>query len=47
VTVAPVSSTTSLRIHCQTCDREISAVAASSMRLWMAAAPLPDSHDAR
>ena len=27
--------------HCQICDREISAVAASSMRLLIAAAPLP------
>jgi hypothetical protein len=29
--------------HCQIWDREISAVAASSMRLWIATAPLPRS----
>ena len=33
-------------IHCQTCEREISAVAASSIRLSRAAAPVPASHDA-
>ena len=32
-------------IHCQIWEREISAVAASSIRLWMAAAPLPRSQD--
>ena len=31
-------------IHCQTWEREISAVAASSMRLLIAAAPAPRSH---
>ncbi len=34
-------------IHCHTCDREISAVAASSMRWSIAAAPTPRSHDSR
>jgi hypothetical protein len=29
----------------QSWEREISAVAASSMRLWMATAPLPRSQD--
>jgi hypothetical protein len=29
------------RTHCQTCEREISAVAASSVRLSIAAAPTP------
>src|SRR5213076_1818825 len=33
--------------HCQSWDREISAVAASSMRLWIAAAPVPPSHASR
>jgi hypothetical protein len=33
--------------HCQTWEREISDVAASSMGLWMAAAPTPRSQDAR
>ena len=33
--------------HCQSCEREISAVAASSMRLLIAAAPLPRSHESR
>ena len=32
---------TSLCSHCQTCEREISAVAASSIRLKIATAPLP------
>src|SRR5581483_4237639 len=35
------------RTHCQTCDREISAVAASSMRLSIAAAPTPCSQASR
>ena len=38
---------TSLWIHCQTWEREISAVAASSIRLKMATAPLPPSQVAR
>ena len=43
VTVLPVSARMDLlRSCCHTCDREISAVAASSMRLWMATAPLPE-----
>ena len=33
--------------RCHTWWRRSSAVAASSIRLWMAAAPLPASHDAR
>ena len=33
--------------HCQSCEREISAVAASSIRLLIAAAPLPPSHASR
>ena len=33
-------------IHCQTCEREISAVATSSIRLLIAAAPVPCSHAA-
>ncbi len=32
------------RIHCHTCEREISAVAASSMRLKIGTAPCPASH---
>ncbi len=32
-------------IHCHSCAREVSAVAASSMRLSIAAAPMPVSHD--
>ena len=32
------------RIHCQTCEREISAVAASSIRLKIGTAPWPASH---
>ena len=47
VTVSPESSVTPLNVHCQTCEREISAVAASSMRLLIAAAPLPPSHASR
>ena len=31
--------------HCQICEREISAVAASSIRLNKAAAPCPSNHD--
>lgn len=30
--------------HCHSCERLISAVAASSIRLWMATALLPRSH---
>ena len=33
--------------HCQSCERQISAVAASSIRLLIAAAPLPRSHESR
>jgi hypothetical protein len=33
--------------HCQIWAREISDVAASSIRLAMAAAPVPRSHDSR
>ena len=47
VTVSPVSSTTSLAIHCQICEREISAVAASSISPLMATAPSPPSQAAR
>jgi len=32
-------------IHCHTCDREISAVATSSIKLLIAAAPTPLNHD--
>src|SRR5579859_2218142 len=39
-------STRPCRTHCQICDREISAVAASSIRLLIAAAPVPASHAA-
>src|SRR5207249_6837 len=38
------SNSTPALIHCQICEREISAVAASSMRLKMATAPRPRSH---
>ena len=39
VTLRPSSSTPfGERIHCQTCEREISAVAASSIRLWIGTA---------
>src|SRR6266542_2287949 len=41
------SSKRPARTHCQTCEREISAVAASSMRLSIAAAPTPWSHASR
>ena len=37
----------SWRIHCQICEREISAVAASSMRLLIPAAPRPPSQNER
>jgi hypothetical protein len=48
VTTAPVSaSSMPLWIHCQIWEREISAVAASSMRLWMATAPSPPIQAAR
>jgi hypothetical protein len=33
------------RIHCQICEREISAVAASSIRLKIGTQPLPASHE--
>ena len=35
------------RTHCQSCEREISAVAASSIRLSIAAAPTPCSQASR
>src|SRR5262245_26964035 len=35
------------RTHCHTCDREISAVATSSIRLSIAAAPMPCNHASR
>ena len=41
------SSCVPWRIHCQSCERLISAVAASSIRLSIAAAPTPRSHDSR
>ena len=47
VTVSPVSSSTPACTHCHTCERLISAVAASSMSPWMPTAPLPASHAAR
>ena len=47
MTRVPSSSVTSLWIHCQVWDREISAVAASSIRLKMPTAPLPPSQLAR
>jgi hypothetical protein len=40
----PLSKTTPALIHCQIWEREISAVAASSIRLKMATAPRPRSH---
>src|ERR1700750_1652791 len=45
--LGPSSSRMSLCSHCQTWDRAISAVAASSIRLKMATAPLPASQEAR
>ena len=47
VTFGPSASSMSLCSHCQICDREISAVAASSIRLKMATAPFPASQLAR
>ena len=44
VTVRPSDVTDSLWIHCHTCEREISAVAASSISEWIATAPWPRSH---
>ena len=45
VTLRPSSSTPlGERIHCHTCEREISAVAASSIRLKIGTAPCPASH---
>ncbi len=41
------SSTRPWRTHCQICEREISAVAASSIRLSIAAAPTPCSQESR
>src|SRR5512133_2847229 len=45
VTVWPSASLTPLWTHCQTWEREISAVAASSIRLKMGAAPWPRSQE--
>jgi hypothetical protein len=42
-TRVPPSSTTSLCSHCQTWERAISAVAASSIRLKIVTAPVPPS----
>ena len=44
---APLSECTPVPLwaHCQIWDREISAVAASSMSPWIAAAPFPRSQD--
>ncbi len=48
VTLRPSSSTPLGEwIHCQTWEREISAVAASSIRLWIGTQPLPASHEPR
>src|SRR3978361_1216866 len=47
VTGSPVSSSTPAWTHCHTCDRLISAVAASSISPWMPTAPLPPSQAAR
>src|SRR5690349_180228 len=47
VTKGPSSRVTLLCSHCQTWDRAISAVAASSIRLKIATAPLPPSQVAR
>ena len=47
VTGWPSARVTSLCSHCQTWDREISAVAASSIRLKIATAPVPASQLAR
>src|SRR5680860_1308651 len=47
VTWCPVSSVTSLYSHCQICERAISAVAASSIRLKMPTAAVPCSQEAR
>src|SRR5688572_31555830 len=47
VTLRPSSSTPfGERIHCQICEREISAVAASSIRLYTGTQPLPASQSA-
>lgn len=42
----PASSTAPCRSHCQFCTRLISAVAASSIRLYSGTEPDPDSHAA-
>ena len=48
VTLRPSSSFPfGLTTHCQICEREISAVAASSIRLWMGTQPLPASQEPR
>jgi hypothetical protein len=48
VTLRPSSSTPfGERIHCHTCERLISAVAASSIRLWIGTQPLPASQAPR
>mmetsp|Transcript_19617 Transcript_19617/g.49853 ORF Transcript_19617/g.49853 Transcript_19617/m.49853 type:complete len:249 (-) Transcript_19617:984-1730(-) len=44
VTVRPSAVRAPWRTHCHTWEREISAVAASSIRLWMGTQPLPRSH---
>src|SRR5688500_14983344 len=45
VTTWPSVVRTEWRDHCQSCAREISAVAASSMRWLIGTQPLPRSHD--
>src|SRR6266540_3787229 len=47
VTAGPSASRTWLWTHCQTCERAISAVAASSIRLKMPTAAVPRSHEDR
>ena len=44
-TCSRVTRASPWRIHCQICEREISAVAASSMRLLIPAAPRPPSQN--
>ena len=45
MTTRPSDKVVPLRIHCQIWLRAISAVAASSIRLWIATAPCPRSQD--
>ena len=48
VTMRPSSSLPfGLTTHCHTCERAISAVAASSIRLWIGTQPLPASQEPR